>query len=403
MQGLYMSKKISFNTNLIYFIVLVVFIVIRICSSYNLFSFMGTYASYIMSFITQVGIIFLLPLVLFKTLNKCSFKQTFNFFSYKKVSFKSILVAILLGFVVFFLNVYVSNFFNSLIQLFGYNPSTSSSSSALPATWWTLILNLISTAVLPAICEETLHRGMLLKGNSQMGMKKSIIISGLLFGLLHLNIEQFFYASIIGLFLGYICWCCNSIYPCIIVHFMNNALSVFLSFASVKGWAIGSIFSRVSQFVLQSPVIGFILLFLVLILLFMLAIEFTKFLIKDSFEYNFGRRHKQLANMAIRESFFKQIEDIKNNTATENSLYSTNKKVVYIDFKDFLEFVNKKMSDSLKEEKNLFNQGSAIAKENKKKGKNISHIDLKIKILLWGSFVLSAIVTALTFVWGLFR
>ncbi len=395
-----MSKRISYFTNLIYFVVLVVFVVVRVCSAYGLFSFMGEYGSYIMSFITQVGIIFLLPLVLFKMLNKFSFRTTFNFYGFKKVSYKTVLVAIVLGAVVFLLNVYVSSFFNSMIQLFGYTPSSSSSS--LPATWWVFVLNLITTAILPAICEETLHRGMLLKGNSQMGIKKSIIISGFLFGLLHLNIEQFFYATIIGLFLGYLCWGCNSIYPCIIVHFMNNAISVFLSFAQAKGWAIGNILNTFSNFVLQSGAIGFLIFVLVLVLFVVIAIELTRFLIKDSFNYNFGRRQKELANMAIRDSFFRQIDDIKNDQQVENSIYSTDKNIIYIDFKDFLEFVNKNF-ENLKKEVGGAENKFAGKNEKISKQKPIENVDLKIKILMWGSIALSAVVTFMTFIWGLLR
>ncbi len=383
-----MSKKISLSANLIYFIVLVVFIVVRICSSFGVFSFMGDYASYIMSFITQVIIIFLLPFVLFKTMNKMTVKDTFKFFSFKKVSWRTLVVAVALGVVVFCLNIYVSNFFNSLIQLFGYTPS--SSSGGLPATWWVLMLNLLSTAVLPAICEETLHRGMLLKGNSQMGIKKSIIISGFLFGLLHLNIEQFFYASIIGLFLGYLCWCCDSIYPCIIIHFMNNALSVVLSFASAKGWAIGSVFSWISNFLSSNYLLGFVIIILFLCLLLMVAGEFTRFLIKDSFNYNFGKRQKQLASMAVRENYFKQIENIKSANQQNNAIYSAQKNFVYIDFKEFMEFVSKNMEEVKKE-------------SDKSEQTKVKNVDLKIKILLVGCFVLSAIVTFMTFVWGLFR
>ncbi len=350
---------------------------------------MGDYASYIMSLFTQVVLIFLIPFVLFKMTNKFSVKDTFKFFSYKKISWKAVFVAVGLGVIVFCLNVYVSNFFNSLIQLFGYTPS-SSSGNGLPATWWVLVLNLLTTAVLPAICEETLHRGMLLRGNSKMGIKKSVLISGFLFGLLHLNIEQFFYASIIGLFLGYLCWCCDSIYPCMIIHFMNNALSVFLSFASAKGWAIGNIFSWISKFLLSNSLLGFVILILALVLLFMLACELTRFLIKDSFNYNFGKRQKQLTNMAVRENFFKQIENIRNDTNDGNSIYSTEKNIIYIDFREFMDFVSKNMEEM---------KNTQIETENSK----IKNVDLKIKILLIGSFVLSAVVTFMTFVWGLFR
>ena len=383
-----MSKKVTFNSNLIYFIVVALFVVVRICSNYGLFDFLGGYGRIILGILTQVGLIFLLPLVLFKKLNKSSVKETASFFSFRKVSTKTVFVSIALGVVVFLINIYVSNFFNGAIQLFGYKPVERAGS--VSTEWWGLLLNLFVTALLPAVCEESLHRGMLLKGNSSFGMKKSILISGLLFGLLHLNIEQFFYASIIGFFLGYLCWVCNSIVPCMIIHFVNNAISVFLSFASAKGWTIGNIFNEISKYLVSSQFLGLVMFILILCLLVMLAIEMTKFLMKDSFNYNFDKRQKELANLALRESYFKQIDDIKNDTETTDFVVGQNQFSFTIDLNQFLRYVNEKLEkkDSCKPEKQEV---------------KIKNVDLKIKILLWGSFALSAIITFLTFIWGLFR
>ncbi len=351
-----------------------------------------------MSFVTQIGILFLLPTLLFKTLNGWKMKETFDFFSYKKTSWKVILLAIGLGAVVFFLNVYVSTFFNSIIQFLGYKPA-SSAGGGLPATPWALILDLIATAVLPAICEETLHRGMLLKGNSSYGMRNSILISGVLFGLLHLNVEQFFYATLIGWFLGYLCWGSNSIYPCMIVHFMNNGLSVLLSFAKQKGWAIGNLFTNIVVFMTQNQFWGILLFVLVLVLLVLLAYEGTKLIFKCSFDYHFGNRQRQLANMAIRESFFKQVEGVRNNTESQENLFKTGDKVVYVDLKEFVNYIEKSIGDSLKK-----NEKSGENPEKmQKNAKKIENIELKTKILVFGSIFLGAIVTAMTYLWGVLR
>lgn len=386
------NKKMSYITNLIYFIVVVCFVIIRICSSLNLFAFLGTFASQIVGIFTQIGLLFIFPIIMFKALNKTTFKETFKGFNFKKVSVKTVFASIALGAVVFFLNVYVSGFFNSIIQFFGYK-HTPSAPSGLEGEWWMLILNLLTVAVLPAICEETLHRGMLLKGNSPYGMKKTVIISSVLFGLLHLNIEQVFYAMLIGLFLGFLCYGCSSIYPCIIVHFMNNALSVFLSFARVKGWAIGNIFAVISEFLLKNPLLGIILFLLFLGLLILILIDLTKFLFKDSFQYNFVIKQKELTSMFIRETYFSDIEQIKAGKGDNLSESEAKNQVVYVDFKEFMSFVNKNMSDVFKH----------LDKDLKKFDINKMELkyDKKAKIFLIGSIVLSAIVTLMTFFWGL--
>ena len=394
------TKKISFFANLSYFLVLLVFVGVRICSGFGLFSFLGDYADSIMGFVTQVGIILLLPLLVFKCLSKKSFKETFSFCTYKKTSWKVLASAVVLGVIVFFLNFYVSSFFQNIITGLGYKP-VSNAGGGLPNTWWVLLLDLFTTAVLAGVCEETLHRGLLLHGNSNLGITKSIILSGVLFGLLHLNIMQFFYATLIGIFLGYLCVLCNSIFPCMIVHFMNNALCVIVSFGSQNGWGIGKIFTLLADFLTKNLVLGGIFFVLLLGLLVILAWELTKYMAKESFKYSFGKRQKELANLAIRDSFFKQIDDIRNGEKEGNSIFRTSEKTIFLDFKQFVNFVgesiekNKNASNSnanfVLDESNSSKQIFKTKFGEKLENKEIKNLELKTKILIYGSFALGTI------------
>ena len=373
-----LEKRVNYLSNLIFFIVLLVFIGIRICAYYNLFSFMGQYASYYISLITQIGIIFLLPVVLLKTLTKSKTKDVFKFCCYKRVSFKIVVASICLGVVVFFLNVYVSNFFNSIIAWLGYKHTGGGS----PTTWLGFALSMLCTAVLPAICEETFTRGIILNGNAMTGMKKSILISGLLFGLLHLNIEQFFYATLIGFFLGYVCWGCGSIVPCMIIHFMNNALSVFLGFAANKGWGIGGIFDAISNYVYANKVFGLIILILCLAFLVYLGFCLLRFMFTETVKKDFTQRQRAFANFALRQKYFQGIEDIKNGVADVEELDEK------IDPKELENFVDKNF------EKILENAIKMQPKETEIKMTTAS------KVFLIGSIILASAMTILTFVWG---
>ena len=384
------EKKLCFSANLIYFCAIAAFVIVRVCASYGLFSFLGPYGSYFLGIFLQVGIIFLIPLFAYKFANKQKISDPVRDFSFRKISLKAIVISVVLGFVVFFINLYVSNFFNSAIRFFGYKPAQTSPAE-IPATWWTFALDMLCTAVLPAVAEESLHRGMMLRGNFSLGMNRSILVSGFLFGLLHLNIEQFFYAAIIGIFLGYLCVSCSSIWPCIIVHFMNNATSVFLSFARQKGWGIGSILNSVTQNLFQNPMIGILLSFLILALLLFMAYELSKMLIKDSFNYNFLNKQKEFARLAVRESFFEQVNEIKMRQQVEDEkIYETDKNVLYMNIDDFLKFVDENMDKILKKSK------EEEDKQNKRK------VEPRTKILLVASFVLTSIITLMTFIWGLF-
>ena len=180
-----------------------------------------------------------------------------------------------------------------------------------------------------------------------------------------------------------------------IVHFMNNGVSVFLSFAAKKGWAIGNIFGWISNFSSKNVVLGGIFFVLLLALFVVIGMELTKFIIKESFKYSFEKRQKQLANMAIRESYFKQIENIKNGQTEISPMFKAERQVVYLDLSQFVNFVSKNF------EKNT--QNIVCDETNECSEKSLKQLELKTKILLWGSIVLGAIVTFMTFIWGIMR
>lgn len=57
----------------------------------------------------------------------------------------------------------------------------------------------------------------------------AIIFSGLLFGIYHIRFTQIVPLSFLGILLGYLAWQSESIYPAMVGHFVNNALSVVLA------------------------------------------------------------------------------------------------------------------------------------------------------------------------------
>lgn len=378
------EKKVNMFVLVAYFISLALFVALRICGAYGVFGFLGTYGSYFLSLFTQIGIIFLVPLTVFTIVTRSKVKDVAKFCMFKKVSVKVLLISFVLGLLVFILNNYFSTFFNTIIQFFGYKPTGAS--SQIPATWWTLILDIICTAVLPAFAEEVLHRGMLLNGVSMMGMKKSILISGALFGLFHLNIEQCFYAMIIGFFLAYLCYLCSSIYPCMIVHFMNNALSVVLSFARRKGFAFGNIFGYLKNIFANNALLGTVIYILIFILVLMLVGAVIRFIMKEIFRTNYAQHQKEYAHQLIRDNYFSDIENIKNDKPMQCS--GKFQGVFAVEFKDLFDFIEKNKDEIQK-----------VAQEDFDKFK----MDIRAKILLWGSFALSIIITIMTFIWGLLR
>lgn len=85
-------------------------------------------------------------------------------------------------------------------------------------------ISLFVPVIAAPFLEEMLFRGTLFKINREMGQLFAIAVSGLAFGLWHMNYEQFFSASLSGMFLCFIFIKTKSLIPCIAVHMLNNLL-----------------------------------------------------------------------------------------------------------------------------------------------------------------------------------
>lgn len=84
---------------------------------------------------------------------------------------------------------------------------------------------IISLAVIPAFVEEFCIRGVVLQPLRRYGDKFAIVVSALIFSILHGNMVQIPYTLVAGIYLGYLCVATGSIWPSIILHFVNNMYS----------------------------------------------------------------------------------------------------------------------------------------------------------------------------------
>ena len=84
-------------------------------------------------------------------------------------------------------------------------------------------------ALTPAICEEITVRGIILSGYKNVNHVVSAIITGFIFGILHMNLQQFFYAFALGVLLAYLVHITNSIFASMLCHFTFNGISTLLT------------------------------------------------------------------------------------------------------------------------------------------------------------------------------
>lgn len=107
-----------------------------------------------------------------------------------------------------------------------------------------IILTILYLVVVAPIGEEIVFRGLILKALSPFGRKNAIVLSAVLFALMHKNIPQAVGAFVIGIIFATVDTKANSIVPSIIMHSLNNMLPCLLNInASVNSNAITVIYT----------------------------------------------------------------------------------------------------------------------------------------------------------------
>ena len=111
-------------------------------------------------------------------------------------------------------------------KLFGYKPRESS--SYFPDLSGGMVVPaIIVIAIMPAVFEELMFRGLLLNCcENGMGSVRAILVTGFCFSLFHASPEQTVYQFIAGCAFAFIAVRSGSILPSIVMHFINNVLIV---------------------------------------------------------------------------------------------------------------------------------------------------------------------------------
>ena len=95
---------------------------------------------------------------------------------------------------------------------------------------WNVVPALIVIALLPAVAEEVLFRGIILNcSENHTGSVAAIFLSGFCFSLYHASVEQTVYQFICGCMFAFLAIRSRSVVPSMIIHFLNNAVIIILS------------------------------------------------------------------------------------------------------------------------------------------------------------------------------
>jgi uncharacterized protein len=104
-------------------------------------------------------------------------------------------------------------------------------------TIWGFIINLLMIAVIPAIGEEFLFRGVLqpLFHKWTKNIHAAVIVSAFLFSAIHMQFYGFIPRFLMGIFLGYSFAWTGSLWVPVFVHLVNNGTAVILSYLFTIG------------------------------------------------------------------------------------------------------------------------------------------------------------------------
>ncbi|WP_373209713.1 CPBP family intramembrane glutamic endopeptidase [Allofournierella massiliensis] len=84
---------------------------------------------------------------------------------------------------------------------------------------------LILVSLVPAVGEELVFRGYLYRKLIRFGQLPYVLLSAFFFGSFHGNLEQFFYAFVLGCWLGYLVCRTGSVFYGMLIHLFINFFS----------------------------------------------------------------------------------------------------------------------------------------------------------------------------------
>ena len=102
-----------------------------------------------------------------------------------------------------------------------------------------LFSSLMIVALLAAVSEELLFRSVIQKALIKLfkNAHVAIIVTALVFSAFHGDFFGFFPRFILGMMLGYMFWMSGSIFPSMLMHFVNNATIVMLYYLNTRGFS----------------------------------------------------------------------------------------------------------------------------------------------------------------------
>lgn len=286
----------------IYFLVILLLGIFMAYPLAYLFKFFNITDYRMKLFITHLTI-FIIPAIIYLLLSKRNIRDTLKF---NKLYFKDALLLILLAFVCQPMVTLLS-----LISQLVFPNNVATVITAIIDTPYLLFLLLF--AVMPAITEEITIRGVVLAGYDDENIYVSAVVTGLFFGIMHLDGQQFLYAVALGIILALVVRITKSIFSSMIIHFIINGTSVTMSKLTDLLPASKEELQVASEITLtdlpNSVILGAIFFYAILTVICFVAIYF---IFKKLILLNVTRNIITREEVRLKKCFMKSIKDAIN-------------------------------------------------------------------------------------------
>lgn len=211
-----------------------------------------------------------------------------------KFDYKIFFGVILISVITMFASINITGLFNYVFSLI--TPIELSSSLGITMNnFGEFLIVVLMLAVLPAVCEELVFRGIIYNGlRSKLNIKWATVLSAVMFALIHLSIYKTFYQIILGVVLSLIVYYTGTIFYGIIFHFINNFTIVLVNYISPSKaifefatWGVKEIFVSIGIFIVG--ILAVVLFFVIL--------------------RNYTKKHKNYFNLEKTSNALETLED----------------------------------------------------------------------------------------------
>ncbi|MGN1180979.1 MAG: lysostaphin resistance A-like protein [Suilimivivens sp.] len=171
--------------------------------------------------------IIVVPGILFTVFSKEKFAEFLHFRKMKAGTFLAVIPFTMLSMPLITL-------VNLFSQFFTENSAVSTMESYQIADMPFLSL-LLSVGIFAPFCEELVCRGIYYRGYAKSGSGfKAMLLSSLLFALIHMNVNQAMYAFVMGIIVVLLVEATGSLWSSVMYHMLVNAGQIFMIYAIFK-------------------------------------------------------------------------------------------------------------------------------------------------------------------------